>query len=329
MPDHDPAARRSVGRIGLWGAPGCGKTTFLAALNIAASRLPPQEFTISGMDGASASLLAENTERLTRDRQFPAITVNEGQCSYLVRIMAKVLERHRFGRQTMTTVPVEMSLGLLGEQGQIISEIPADDKTDDDDMSMPVAEEVVMGGPASGNGLLLLFDPIKERDRSDTFDHLKGALLRIAQRWIASHATPAGQLPHYVAVCFTKFDHPDIYLRAKERGYRNFSVDDPFMFPCVHDELAELFFDELMQSERGNADLVVGALRRYFEPDRVRFFATSAIGFYKNPKVARFEEGDFINTLNREDGGFEIRGAIHPINVIEPLMWICNRLASA
>lgn len=344
MTSGRPQGLRAMSRIGLWGAPTCGKTTFLAALNIAVSR-SAQDLMIYGVDDASTDFLVDNTARLTSDRQFPDATVNGSQYSWVMRMETQVPERRRFGRQTMATVPLELNLDLLDEPGRVFRDVqnepgPAgtgrdlgfddDDDADADDVGMPAAEESVMDRLASCDGLLLLFDPTREWTGGDAFNYFQGTLLRIAQRRMIGQATPGGRLPHYVAVCATKFDDPEVYRRAKNRGYRSFSVEDPYMFPRVPDELAEKFFVELVrQSERGNADLVANALRRNFEPDRVRFFVTSAIGFFKSHKAARFQEADFMNTVRQPGGGFQIRGPIHPINVVEPLVWLGQSLAAA
>lgn len=351
MTNGRPQGIRSLGRIGLWGAPACGKTTFLAALNIAVSQAASQDLMIYGVDDASTDFLVDNTSRLTRDRIFPPATnLGGNQYSWVLRMETQVPERRRFGRQTMATVPLEMNLDLLDEPGRVFADVPDGAATDpgggrdlgfDDDGDSPdgssvdpaaapaVTEESVMDRLASCDGLLLLFDPTREWVTGDAFNHFQGTLLRIAQRRMAGQAVAGGRLPQYVAVCATKFDHPDVYRRAKNRGYRSFSVEDPALFPQVQDELAEKFFTDLVrQSERGNADLVAQALRRYFEPDRVRFFITSAIGFYKSRQSARFQEADFMNTVRQADGTFQIRGAVHPTNVVEPLVWLGQSLAA-
>ena len=57
MTNGSPQAMRSLGRIGLWGAPGSGKTTFLAALNIAVNQAAARELMIFGVDDASTDFL--------------------------------------------------------------------------------------------------------------------------------------------------------------------------------------------------------------------------------------------------------------------------------
>lgn len=346
-----PAGRRTLGRVGLWGAPESGKTTYLAALSVAVQRFPAKDLMIYGTDDSSTEFLEHHTTLLTRDRRFPPSTHMEQQLSWVVQMSAEVPVRKRFGRPGRAVVPLELNLDLLDEPGTIYDSGGAgtppggggggaalgfDDEDDDDDETpgtgagtSAVTEDSVMDDLAGCDGLLLLFDPTREWKSGDAYNYFQGTLLRIAQRRMPGRTEPGGRLPHYVAVCITKFDHPDVYWQAKRRGYRSFSADDPYLFPRVPDELAEEFFIDLVhQSERGNADLVPEALRRYFYPDRIRYFVTSAIGFHLSRRAARFQEQDFMSIVPQPGGDPLIRGAIHPINVVEPLIWLGQSLAA-
>jgi hypothetical protein len=347
MTSGNPLGTRSLGRVGMWGAPGSGKTTFLAALNIAVNQSALQELMIFGVDDVSTDFLVDNTARLTSDRRFPEATILSGNSySWVMRMETQVAEK-RLLKTKMVTVPFELNLDLLDEPGRVFRDSPDqggaaaansasadlgfDDDTDDAgdaDLGMPATGDDVMDQLASCDGLLLLFDPTREWKDGDAYNYFQGTLLRIAQRRMAGGA-PGGRLPQHVAVCVTKFDHPDVYRRAKTRGYRSFSIDDPAMFPKVSDELAEKFFAELVrEGKKGNAELIGTALRKYFMPERVKFFVTSAIGFHKSPRSARFQESDFMNIVPQEDGDPLIRGPIHPINVVEPLIWLGRNLAA-
>lgn len=342
-----PQGMRSLGRIGLWGAPSSGKTTFLAALNIAVNRMGMPGLMIYGVDDESTAFLADNTSRLTKDRQFPPATQAQQQLSWVMRMQTEAWARNWRGKRVMSLVPQEFNLDLLDAPGDSFADVPVTeaaasagdggrDLWDDDEddaglgtgLGMSSGEDDIMDQLASCDGLLLLFDPTKEWKDGDAFNYFQGTLLRIAQRRMAGQSTPGGLLPHYVAVCATKFDHPDVYRRAKTRGYRSFAQNDPYLFPRVPDERAEAFFLDLVQeSERGNADLVASALRGNFQPGRVKFFITSAIGFYKSHKSARFKEGDFMNMVPQDSGAPRIRGSIYPINVVEPLLWLAQRIS--
>ena len=60
-------------RITVWGAPTTGKTTFLAALNVALER-QNEPWRVIGTNEAAAEALARFERALVRDRMFPEAT---------------------------------------------------------------------------------------------------------------------------------------------------------------------------------------------------------------------------------------------------------------
>ena len=66
--------------------------------------------------------------------------------------------------------------------------------------------------------------------------------------------------------------------------------------------------------------MICQGLPRYFQRERIRYFVTSAIGFYRNS--SKFLEDDAENAVEQGDGRAKIRGRIHPINVLEPVLWL-------
>jgi hypothetical protein len=339
-----PMSRRSMGRIGLWGPPGSGKTTYLAALNIAVLQSRDKPIRLYGSDDASTVFLKESTARLTRDRTFPDATTAGQQLSWVLSMDQEIQVPNKlFGKKAVNTT-VDINLDLLDEPGARFSDRPAeaadgggasagdarlfgDDDDDDDDFASDPSQEV-MDQLSGCNGLVLLFDPTREWKEGDMFNYFQGTLLEIAQRRMQGRTESNGRLPHYVAVCVTKFDHPDVYRRAKRGGYRTFSPHDPYLFPRVPNEFAEEFFVSLVkEADRGNAELVPNALRQFFLPDRIQYFVTSAIGFHLSKRAARFQEQDSMNLAPKAGGGHQIRGPIHPINVVEPLLWLGEHLS--
>jgi hypothetical protein len=97
----------------------------------------------------------------------------------------------------------------------------------------------------------------------------------------------------------------------------------------VHDDTAGQFFaDMCRQSDLGNSDIVSRAIAHYFRPERIRYFITSAIGFYISRGERRFKDQSYQNVTLDGAGQFRIRGAVHPINVLEPLLWLGHSLAT-
>lgn len=332
-----PPPTRTLRRIGLWGAPGSGKTTFLAALNVAVTRAQ-RDLLIFGSDNESTEFLALNTAMLTSGRRFPEGTVTLQQLSWTMNMQTQVAVPRRFGKPTLQTVPLQFNIDLLDAPGRNFGSVPeagpsarsehlfgAED-ADGDEVVTAAPEEELIDHLAGCDGIVFLFDPIREQKVGDAYEYFQGTLLRIAQRRFGQARAGVSKLPHYVAVCVTKFDDPEIYRRARLGGYRTFDQNDPYMFPRVHDDSASDFFADLcLQSDLGNADLVSSAIDHYFRPDRIRYFITSAIGFHVSKGARRFREQDYQNVA--PDG--KIRGAIHPINVAEPLLWLGQCLATA
>ena len=333
-------------RIGLWGAPGSGKTTYLAALNVALARAQ-EHVIIVGVDDDSTEFLTRNTNTLTSNREFPPATAAQQELSWTLVMPTEVPgPRTKFGRRTVQTVPLQFNIDLLDAPGGHFRSVPGDGPTaatapredlfgegdeDGDETadggggSDATPENELIDHLASCDGIVFLFDPIREQRVGDAYEYFQGTLLRMAQRRFGQSRAPIGKLPQHVAVCVTKFDNPEIYRRAKLSGYRTFDENDPRMFPRVQDDSAAEFFAELcMQSDLGNADLVSSTINHYFQSDRVRYFITSAIGFYLSKGARRFREQDYQNVA--PDG--RIRGAIHPINVVEPLMWLARQLTA-
>lgn len=333
MSNPAPPTTRSLKRIGLWGAPESGKTTFLAALNVAVTR-SSTDLLIYGTDDEATEFLAENTSMLTSQRRFPAATQNTRPLSWTMHVPAQRAVPRRFGRQATEPVNLQFNIDLLDAPGGYFASMPgagrmADPDLFGDDYPQPSEPEEVIDHLAGCDGIVFLFDPIREQAEGDAYEYFQGTLLRIAQRRFGQGRAATAKLPHHLAVCVTKLDAPSVYRRAKLGGYRTFDENDPYLFPRVHENSAADFFAELCRaSDVGNADLVSGAISHFFRPERVKYFITSAIGFYVGGGASRFREHDYQNAVRENDGSFRIRGPIHPINVVEPLLWLGNCLAA-
>ena len=110
--------------------------------------------------------------------------------------------------------------------------------------------------------------------------------------------------------------------------------------PRVRDTDAEQFFDELCtgkfwsrRDERGqqSARFVRDKLRQVFRRENIRYFVTSSIGFWMEPPTENeasdsFNLDDFENVHDRDQEP-SIRGKVRPINVLEPLISLQQRIA--
>jgi hypothetical protein len=233
-------------------------------------------------------------------------------------------------RRGPATVPFDFRIDLQDAPGRDYAAVPGPesepDRLDlDRDLDLDGDIPDVASYLASCQGLLLLIDPIRERESGDAHEYFHGTLLRIAQR---VEVALGQRLPHYVAVCITKFDDPSVFRFARDNEFLSYGEYDPMMFPKVHDDEAEQFMrDMLAGSPVSDVELVLGALRQYFYAERIRYFVTSAIGFFVGPS-GEFREDDFQNIAPVEEGQFGVRGQLHPINVAEPLLWLGECIAA-
>jgi hypothetical protein len=321
--------------IGLWGAPGSGKTTYLAALNIAA-QLFPRQMMLFGRDDEATDFLADHTEMLTGQRRFPPATSAQRPLAWALETTIEVPERRwgRVGKTVLVPQPYRLDIELLDAPGIAFGATAAGAagtrlglNEEDDMMTGGSDDEQLMEHLAACDGIVLLIDPLRERAQGDAYSYFNRTLLRIAQLRKGQSANQVGRLPHYLAVCITKFDHPTVYRMAKRSGYRSFQHLNGRDFPVVPDERAGAFFLDFCQAaDRGNLRLIASAINQCFMPTRIKYFITSAIGFYTPPRGI-FREADFMNIVEDASGTI-IRGPINPINVIEPLLWLCQTLGA-
>jgi hypothetical protein len=295
--------------IAVWGAPASGKTTFLAALQIALAKQEP-DWQVIGADAESEQGLVRLTDLLAAGGTFPLATGDIQHYRWaLVGPVQRDGRRWWFGR-TRQGENIKIELDLIDAPG-----------------SMAVPGSQVQGNLienlAKSRAIVFLYDPIREFETGDVFHNTSAVLTELSQRI----SVPDGKLPHYVAVCITKFDEVRVHAAAEKLDLLVRDPEPPG-FPRVANEHAREFFLELSNVSRtGEARLIPKLLERIFHPDRIRYFVTSAIGFYVDPETGTYRPEDFQNHIPGPQGS-RIRGSIRPINVVEPLLWLSERMAA-
>lgn len=341
-PDGRPMTR--LRRIGLWGASGSGKTSFLAALSVAVNQ-SRSNWRIVGVDTESVDFITRMTKTLTTLGTFPPGTMGIQELSWTMIGETERIVGGRFRKRT-ETVPTRFQLDVIDMKGGLFKGEEDDGTSGEDDLDLGFEDERRQGrgggtgggtgGGASGgiseelieklsvcDGLVYLFDPVREHQEGDEFEHFQWALQRIAHRSVHDGTFAGTHLPHYLAVCITKLDDPKVFHTAQKRGYLTIDPSDPYAFPRVRQDCTEdLFVDLGRVSPTRSALMVHDSIGKYFHPDRVRYFASSSVGFYLPRQATRFRAAQFQNVVPDAKEGYVIRGDIHPINVLEPLLWL-------
>ena len=102
---------------------------------------------------------------------------------------------------------------------------------------------------------------------------------------------------------------------------------DGHRLPRVPQERSREFFDWVCARVLGgSAGMVREGINAYFDPTRVQYFAPSSIGFRLNSNQV-FDFRDF-NNIQAIGQDITIRDRPRPINVLEPLIYLEQRIRS-
>ncbi|GAA0947564.1 hypothetical protein [Actinocorallia libanotica] len=300
----------SKANIVMWGAPTCGKTTFLAALSIALGR-QSEGWKVIGANDQSTRALVTLTTQLS-DGVFPKASGAVIE-HYRWRLVGQELRRGGW-KSLFRRSPVGVQFGLdladLGGEGYSPRRLTQKELIDD---------------LVNSRGIVFLFDPVREFEKGDAFEYLFGVLSHLSQHFLENPEFSSGLLPHHLAICITKFDELRVLETAEKLGLTQ--PDEEEHFPRVDDgdDARELFEKLCEVSASGYGGMILNTLEQYFAPERTRYFVTSAIGFHVDPRLG-YDPDDHQNVMTDEKGFTRIRGTVRPVNVMEPLLWLGRRL---
>jgi hypothetical protein len=314
--------------IGLWGSPQSGKTTYLASLRHSTS-LPRSDYgkwAIYPQNRFSANLMADLTDELLRG-QFPNPTLH-GALISLQWVFVGDLAKSRFARRKLfQRGPMESRfvLDLIDVSGMAFDHAAVREGSTNGAVANQALDHLT-----ASDGLIYLFDPVGERDNRDSSRYVNGTITELRRR-AAEGRRPAFNLNKQVSVCITKFDDPTVFQAARRNGFVNYGSDG---MPHVLEKDAEAFFDLLCTNnfwgeryERGlaSAQFVRNELKNLFGSENIKYFVTSSIGFYLKDG-STFDPDDFTNSRKIAGDRRGIRGAISPVNVLEPLISLQQRI---
>ncbi|MEV6956454.1 hypothetical protein [Streptomyces sp. NPDC051183] len=296
-------------RIGLWGAPRSGKTSFLGALPIAAMQSHRQgqgSWRISGMTREANGFLNDSVTRLSTRRVFPQASVGLRGMSWSVQ------GEEPTGRKWNRTRTTSFVLDINDAAGEVF------------EANNPLHEEIT-DQLSRAHGLIYLFDPLGDAEaETESFSFFFATLNELNSRVRDRGGHQGNRLPHHVSVCVAKFDHPAIFEPAVKAGWvTQDSVGS--RLPRVPGHQSARFFQWMCEEFRGsNARLVRDGLGAFFHPDRISYYATSAIGFRLNPQHI-FDYNNYAN-VEMVEGRPRICTSPEPINVLEPVIDLERRI---
>ena len=330
--------RENAVKIGLWGPPQSGKTTYLAALTAAVRN--DNSWMIWPLSEGSTELKNKFEKAFTEDLRFPETTVNAAVP--LEWLFVGNLSGSRFDRRRLRWLPGRRKLesrfvlDLIDVQGSAYLRDPAAAEP----AKMAVSKEVTARAfdhLAESKGIIFLFDPIGERDNRNSATYLRGTINELLMR-AARNGRPGRYLHHQVSVCITKFDDPDLFRQASEANL--VALDEHSGMPFVRDTDAKKLFNELCDGKfwskrldggQQSAEFVRDSIGHLFDPQQVRYFVTSSIGFSMEPPAegdtAPYFDMDAPSNINESDELPGIKGKVRPINVLEPLISLQQRIA--
>ena len=294
-----------------------GKSTFLCALRKALLE-QDEDWVLFTRDAASQRVLDEMSNALTSEGDLPLQTTTVDTVRWILGGTVERTERRgRFGGVTTVRDRVEITLRLTDAPGELgrADHIGRTDRTE------------LIKQLADSRGILFMFDPIREFTVGDAFQRTD-SLLSELMGVVSQERDFGGRLPHRVAVCVTKLDDPRVFQTARDLGMLIPDDNNRWGFPQVHETDAQRLFHALGEiSKSGNGDAVPRLLERYFYPQHIAYYVTSAVGFMVNKRTRRFDPRDTENVYRTASGEPLVRGPVHPINVVEPVLWIVRQLA--
>ncbi|MEU8143206.1 hypothetical protein [Nonomuraea sp. NPDC048901] len=299
--------------IAMWGASGSGKTAFLAALSIALNKARDAGWRLIGENPVSRTELAKLRNTLLQARTFPAPTEALTHYSWLI-IGPAAAPRRRWWWPWATRVAKapKFKLDFLDLRGDLFAESESN-----------IDKKTLVDSLVKSRGLIYMFDPDREARVGDAFKHLDAALHEVAGRMLVGDEFEDGKLPHYIAVCITKYDDPKVLRIAMEEGFSERDPGDELRIPRVPEDRVPDFFRVLCRETHDhNAEMILDLIEAFFHQDRIKYFVTSSVGLFIDEDLGRFDPDDFLNVIDNANGGLTIRGAVRPLNVMEPVIWL-------
>jgi hypothetical protein len=299
-------------RIGFWGSPSSGRTTFLTVLGLIGWQASRKggKWRVDPADLPTRRFIDERAENLRNGGAFPDASATPEPLSF------QLLHHPRQRRWPMSLFrparAAEITVTLEDRGGR---DFGGDDHS-------PAALDYLAGTDA----LVYFFDPTYDMDDDekfhsfDFFDSMAVGLGKFAAEGQLLHDR---FLPQHIAVCIPKLDDPRVFRIARRYGCVQMNPDTKQ--PWVPDRYAWRLFEALCRDQMTiKADLLLDIIRRTFHPSRISFHVLSSVGFWVREN-GQFDPDDACNVEQTGDRGRRVRGKLRPLHVVEPLVSLVER----
>ena len=270
----------------IWGSKGAGKTSFLGALYFAIKK--NNNWTIVPVNEHSNIFIQKIHDQMIDNKEFPLPTdPNDIDKVFTFEI----------GKNRTNAITKMMYKFRKGSYKKIeTSFIDAAGEFFEDPEKEKEFKNYISNNINNVQGILCLIDPDRADSNSDDnksyFSLLFDNLSKVRSILVSSSSKSSNldKIPIPIAICLTKMD-------VKERKEY---INSP-----------ESFAKNIM------GDIAYKLIQNYFDPDLIKYFACSSVGFT--------EDGGPNIILNSEgiDRPFEVK----PVNVIEPFEWLMKKIS--
>ena len=314
-------------RIGIWGSPTSGRTTYLTTLAMMGMAdqwtdwRRGEQWRVLPADAATRRFIVERVDGLERDGRFPSATMKPQPLSFrLERRRRQGLRAVRFRRrEPMATI----SLALQDAGG---GDYVGDTRPDS-------AAEYL----ANAQVLVYFFDPIYDESteyKDKSVDVFETMMLEISRLSVGRRHDRFP--PQHLAVCVAKLDEQHVFDIAVDYGC--LQTERRTGLPWVPPQLARQLFEAITYDQGTiSAYQLRTAASTSFHPKRTSFHALSSIGFYV-PDDGVLNRHDVCNVEPEQTAPAssdtsvgstrrKLRGTIRPVHVLDPLITLVERYA--
>ena len=310
-----PAQEAKALRIGFWGSPHSGKTTFLTILDLGWwSSSDEEEWRLRPMGGATRVFMTDRIRKLEKERQLPPSSLIKQELHFKFLLRQRQRPRRSLRRRQVKAADIQVEL-----EDMPASSFPEDQPRQEDLQYLVDADAILYFFDAT-------YDAIG-KNKLHTFEFFVAVDAWLRLRASQSNTILETYLPYHLAVCISKLDDPFVFKTA--RRYGCLQTDPETGRPYVPGRHARRLFEALCREQMNpQSEALLDQLQHSFHPDRISFHVLSATGFLVKDGELDLDDPSNVEKIE-PDGPSVLRGELAPVNVVDPLVALIKRVNKA